>query len=1208
MSDTKEILNSEEVEFLLEATDADSTAEMAAEPGSHQSITMRGDLEQMQLADIFQTLNLAKMEGLLKVSNPVEQRMVHFHAGSVRILVPPRSMARRLGQRLIHSSLLEPEQLRLALLEQRKTHKRLGEILVAQGFVEQHHVDELLTVQITEELFGLFTWEHGDFEFYRGPVEEEAVNELLDACPKFEINSLLLEVARRADEWGDILESLHSLDEIPVTTELDNDFDIESLGETHQAVLLAVDGRTSFRELSEATALSVFDCARAARDLVREDMVVPCDDEHLLQVARWHHEHGDNKKALMVAMTLGDRRGDCSLDLIRELAQLTHTLGEQQLGCQILLEAAQLQTDVDLALELAQEARALNPRNLEALSFLRSTMCNHLPPDAEEVGQITLDLLDGLLHDNEIDQLLELVEEIQHGGTANPEVMMRQARALAKRKDNAAAIDILLKVGRSHAENGDTNRQLEAYELASRLDRNRKDIDRLIRQLRSTSTIRLARWGAIVATVLLLAVGGLAWYYSVLHRGNVLIAANEVGKLLEARQYDEAEEALASWRDRLGACSTIDDLTQQLRFGRVAEQKRQQQIAHRQRVGQLKQAADLVQKGLLAEAFAAYGALRTDPDVTEKIDEAARTRIDALAKELDNLSLLLVDRIPAPPDEFSSQTYVETTLEKLRHLVPAETLRAGRAILAIADTEETPASLDATRWQDLLMKARRSVALMERTLTLTTAFEAAAERFAKQRRLDPLFQTALQHESRYEFAEALAAYRELHESNAGSVDLHAHLKVKIEQLEGIVSMCNTLAAATNSGDFATAAREYQTLQRLAPEVPFAKILRLPLTVTSSMPGATVLWDNQPVGKTPCLIAYQPDRNHFVKVELPRFRPISLQVPDNHNGHLDLVLTLEPDLELELDAGTDRVMQADADGRVFVTLSSGTLLAVDAENAQRLWQTPAADIQNVSNPVVDRGSVFTASLDGPLRAFSAANGRMLWQQDGLSSEYAPAVIEDRLVVATTEGDLVMVHLKTGEEIARWPLPGPMRSELLSDGKLLFAALEDGTNVCLDARRQKVVWRSRPHKQGQQLSVTPSGLLALDDDGQIQSIDPRNGATRWQRQMATTPMGKLATNSKAALVTLDSHIETLDLKTGQTLWSAPRTSQPWAGPARFLGNHIAAPTRDGSILVFGEDDQLPRYCLVGDRGASMTGEGSQFAVVANGRKLRLYRRLP
>ena len=44
---------------------------------------MRGDLEQMTLTDIFQTLAMSKMEGVLLVCNPLEQRALYFRDGQV---------------------------------------------------------------------------------------------------------------------------------------------------------------------------------------------------------------------------------------------------------------------------------------------------------------------------------------------------------------------------------------------------------------------------------------------------------------------------------------------------------------------------------------------------------------------------------------------------------------------------------------------------------------------------------------------------------------------------------------------------------------------------------------------------------------------------------------------------------------------------------------------------------------------------------------------------------------------------------------------------------------------------------------------------------------------------------------------------------------------------------------------------------------------
>ena len=200
---------------------------------------MRGDLEQIHLADIFQTLATAKMEGMLAVHNPIEHRQVFFKNGQVRILVSQRTTNRRIGQRLIAAGMIQGEDLRKALVQQRKSQQPLGSILVKNGFISADQLEEILAQQIEEELYGLFTWEHGEFEFYRGPISDPATQDRLENCPHFEVNSLLLEVARRADEWEDIIASIGSLDEIPMRVEgfaADTDRKSTRLNSSHSSV------------------------------------------------------------------------------------------------------------------------------------------------------------------------------------------------------------------------------------------------------------------------------------------------------------------------------------------------------------------------------------------------------------------------------------------------------------------------------------------------------------------------------------------------------------------------------------------------------------------------------------------------------------------------------------------------------------------------------------------------------------------------------------------------------------------------------------------------------------------------------------------------------------------------------------------------------------------------------------------------------------
>ncbi|MFM1873977.1 MAG: hypothetical protein RL398_3399, partial [Planctomycetota bacterium] len=263
MTESERILDPAELEFLLEGGGAQAKATAPQDGLANQAVTMRGDLEQINLSDIFQTLSMSKLEGVLVVSNPLEQRQLYCQDGHIQLLVPPRVVKRRLGQLLVGAGIITPEALRSALVEQRKTHEHLGQILVRNGQVSQAQVDELIDQQVTEDLFALFTWQHGTFEFYKGQVEDPQLHAAFQGCAEYDINSLLLEVARRSDEWQSILEAIRSLEEIPRRLEQQLP-EAKWVTEIHSAVFGLTDGRSSYRDFVEHTIHPLFDIARAA--------------------------------------------------------------------------------------------------------------------------------------------------------------------------------------------------------------------------------------------------------------------------------------------------------------------------------------------------------------------------------------------------------------------------------------------------------------------------------------------------------------------------------------------------------------------------------------------------------------------------------------------------------------------------------------------------------------------------------------------------------------------------------------------------------------------------------------------------------------------------------------------------------------------------------------------------------------------------------
>src|SRR6185295_17171807 len=85
--------------------------------------------------------------------------------------------------------------------------KRIGELLVAQGAITKDALHEQIRLQIEEAVYFLFTWMQGTFNFEADVRPEEQ-----DFQVSINPESLLLEGARRVDEWSLIEKRIPSLD------------------------------------------------------------------------------------------------------------------------------------------------------------------------------------------------------------------------------------------------------------------------------------------------------------------------------------------------------------------------------------------------------------------------------------------------------------------------------------------------------------------------------------------------------------------------------------------------------------------------------------------------------------------------------------------------------------------------------------------------------------------------------------------------------------------------------------------------------------------------------------------------------------------------------------------------------------------------------------------------------------------------------------
>ena len=179
-------------------------------------MAIKGSLKEASLPDVLQLLRMGKKTGCLAVADRQQLRL-HLLRRGPHLLRVDRQSARPARR---HAGQDGPDHARRSSTRRcrcrhRGATSRIGELLVAHG---RRHAggscDEYIRLQIEEAVYFLFTWTHGTFNFEAGGPARGA------GLPR-EINpeSLLLEGARRVDEWSLIEKKIPSFDLIFAVTQ-----------------------------------------------------------------------------------------------------------------------------------------------------------------------------------------------------------------------------------------------------------------------------------------------------------------------------------------------------------------------------------------------------------------------------------------------------------------------------------------------------------------------------------------------------------------------------------------------------------------------------------------------------------------------------------------------------------------------------------------------------------------------------------------------------------------------------------------------------------------------------------------------------------------------------------------------------------------------------------------------------------------------------
>lgn len=245
--------------------------------------SFKGNLEILNLSDIFQSLAMNRHSGTLIVNDGKREKKIYFAEGEITLLSSNRRQ--RLGEMLIASGKITDEDLDLALKLQKQSRKKLGEILVEEGFCSDEDIYKLVRMQIEEEIYDLFLWRKAEFEFIADQIPDDMAREAPNLTRlSLNTNSLIMEALRRLDEWNLMQDLVPSTKEVfVVADQAALQRCAASLPERFDPA--QIDGKTTVEGLSERFFISEFELCKHLAELVREGAVRALTQDELVERA-----------------------------------------------------------------------------------------------------------------------------------------------------------------------------------------------------------------------------------------------------------------------------------------------------------------------------------------------------------------------------------------------------------------------------------------------------------------------------------------------------------------------------------------------------------------------------------------------------------------------------------------------------------------------------------------------------------------------------------------------------------------------------------------------------------------------------------------------------------------------------------------------------------------------------------------------------------
>ena len=1180
-------------------------------------MSVDADLKELALSDVLQTLAMTRQFGVLVVRGPdgAEERRIAFTERGLALLSQRPSLAERVGRLLVGRRQLAAQDLAAAhTLVRRRRGTSVDEILVAEGAVEDEPLRSARRYVAQDEIFELFQWRQGTFEFLASP-EVQAVGPYADIW--FDVAGVAMEAARRIDEAPAVNAAVPP-GEVFVRTMPDAAPQPGQASDDLLALYELVDGTRTTFGIVEEFHLGDFDTRKLLLALLEAGAIRPADLDEIVAAADAVTEPERRVRLLQraveraptepeawgllaAALNARGRKRDAA-NAMAEHARLVHRAGGAEAALGILQRALRLDRSSPVVHSHRTRVLLALGRIEPALDAAREAVAQALAADAPDVA-------------------LDLAQEAL---TFDPnDVTLRRglAAALAGVGRRIDAVDLLQRLARElEAEAPHAKITLDVYRALAGLADDATEIERRIDLLEREATARRRRRMQIVALaaalllVLAAAVPMLAPpsvqdrldEASALYMAGSLDDAEVILAELQERSLSEDEEIavrnLASALQRARAPDSLVELRKRLLARLDALYASAAEASTERRLGETFEALRSAVGELAGDDARALATLSPEAVQTFRRDLAKEARVQVAIVETHLTELgNLAANAAAMLRESAALKRAELTVEAGDGERLLELARRADEVKRLERELELSLLDDRLRW---LTEEARLLPVPERTrlaaVIETTAVECAFVREAGNRALAYVHRSELltrfkstnseasdlQREGRLEeAADALQRYLTFCSSVRGhdlgedyervvkeyleSLPLEDMLRQQLDVLRGILDRERRADEALQEGDVERAFRLRCELVRGSPNVSFAPRFQLPVYVTSQPSGADVVVitadGERHAGVTPGTVEYPVSGSTRIAVRRAGFTDVEVA----RGGALE-----------------------------------DTLAAISVQLVkQPRWISPAG-ARTEASVVAGGGLAYVADRDGVVRSLSMRDGSEVARvQTGLLGGFvaAPALRDGVLHVAGVDGVGFVLDARTLETRHRYTLGGSVRAALLALGRGVVVADDRGT-VQLVGDDGVQIWAQRVGTVLVDPIATPRGVVVVTIDGELVVLSPEDGAERGRVRLPGQPRwsAPVAHGDRFYVASESGVLTAVDAARLEVVWQRDVERQ-LAGRPSVVAGRVAAASMRGvmvSVPLDGEAEVLAEPDGAIEDGLVPLGAGVVAAAAARG----------